>query len=74
MFGGFLFGYDLAIIAGALPFLTRDFQLTPAMAGWAASSAIFGAILGPLLGLWFADAIGRHYAPSEFDDILKFDR
>jgi sugar porter (SP) family MFS transporter len=57
--GGFLFGYDLAIIAGALPFLTRDFQLTPAMAGWAASSAIFGAILGPLLGLWFADAIGR---------------
>lgn len=57
--GGFLFGFDLAIIAGALPFLTRDFGLTPAMAGWAASSAILGAILGPLLGLWFADAIGR---------------
>ncbi|MBS0373783.1 MAG: sugar porter family MFS transporter [Proteobacteria bacterium] len=57
--GGFLFGFDLAIIAGALPFLTRDFGLSPGMAGWAASSAIFGAILGPLLGLWFADAIGR---------------
>lgn len=57
--GGFLFGFDLAIIAGALPFLTRDFGLSPAMAGWAASSAILGAILGPLLGLWFADAIGR---------------
>src|SRR5690348_795253 len=57
--GGFLFGYDLALIAGALPFLSRDFALSSAVAGWAASSAILGAILGPLLGLWFADAIGR---------------
>lgn len=57
--GGFLFGYDLVIIAGALPFLKRDFALTPALAGWATSSAILGAIIGPLLGLWFADAIGR---------------
>jgi sugar porter (SP) family MFS transporter len=57
--GGFLFGYDLVIIAGALPFLTRDFALSPAMAGWATSSAILGAIIGPLAGLWFADAIGR---------------
>src|ERR1700712_1806869 len=57
--GGFLFGYDLVIIAGALPFLKREFALSPAMAGWATSSAILGAIIGPLLGLWFADAIGR---------------
>jgi len=57
--GGFLFGYDLVIIAGALPFLTREFSLTPAWAGWATSSAILGAIIGPLAGLWFADAIGR---------------
>lgn len=57
--GGFLFGYDLVIIAGALPFLTRDFSLSPAMAGWATSAAILGAILGPLAGLWFADLIGR---------------
>jgi len=57
--GGFLFGFDLAIIAGMLPFLVRDFSLTPAMAGWAAGSATLGAILGPLIGLWFADKIGR---------------
>ena len=57
--GGFLFGYDLVIIAGALPFLTREFALSPALSGWATSSAILGAILGPLAGLWFADAIGR---------------
>lgn len=57
--GGFLFGYDLVLIAGALPFLKREFALSSAMAGWAASSAIMGAIIGPLLGLWFADTIGR---------------
>jgi sugar porter (SP) family MFS transporter len=57
--GGFLFGFDLVIIAGILPFLVRDFDLTPAMAGWAAGSAVLGAILGPLVGLWFADTIGR---------------
>jgi sugar porter (SP) family MFS transporter len=57
--GGFLFGYDLVIIAGALPFLKREYALSPALAGWATSSAILGAIIGPLLGLWFADTIGR---------------
>lgn len=57
--GGFLFGYDLALMAGALPFLVREFGLTPALAGWAVSSAILGGIAGPLLGLWFTDAIGR---------------
>ena len=57
--GGFLFGYDLALIAGALPFLKREFALSSALTGWAAGSATMGAIVGPLLGLWFADAIGR---------------
>jgi len=57
--GGFLFGYDLALIAGALPFLKREFALSSALTGWAAGSATMGAIIGPLLGLWFADTIGR---------------
>ena len=57
--GGFLFGFDLVIIAGALPFLETDFQLTPALKGFAVSSAILGAIAGPLFGLWFTDRIGR---------------
>ncbi len=57
--GGFLFGYDLVIIAGALPYIKREFALSPAMAGWATSSAILGAIIGPLVGLLFADLIGR---------------
>ncbi|WP_343701227.1 sugar porter family MFS transporter [Chitinophaga sp.] len=57
--GGFLFGYDLVIISGALPFLEQDFGLTPALKGFAVSSAILGAISGPLVGLWFADRLGR---------------
>ena len=57
--GGFLFGFDTALIAGALPFLKREFVLSSAWTGWAAGSATMGAMIGPLLGLWFADAIGR---------------
>jgi sugar porter (SP) family MFS transporter len=57
--GGFLFGFDLVVIAGALPFLDAYFHLTPAMKGFAVSSAILGAITGPLIGLWVADSLGR---------------
>ena len=57
--GGFLFGFDLVVIAGALPFLEAHFHLSPAMKGFAVSSAILGAITGPLFGLWFADRLGR---------------
>ncbi len=57
--GGFLFGYDLVIISGALLFIDQSFELTTAMKGFAVSSAVLGAIAGPLIGLWFADRIGR---------------
>lgn len=57
--GGFMFGFDLVIIAGALPFLEVDFQLTPAMKGFAVSSAILGSVSGPLVGMWFTERLGR---------------
>ena len=57
--GGFLFGYDLVVIAGALPFMVEYFHLSPAMQGFAVSSAILGAIVGPLCGLWFTERLGR---------------
>jgi len=57
--GGFLFGYDLVIIAGALPYLSEYFQLSPAMKGLAVSSAILGSIAGPLFGFWFTERLGR---------------
>uniref|UniRef100_UPI002FDDA278 MFS transporter n=1 Tax=Chitinophaga sp. TaxID=1869181 RepID=UPI002FDDA278 len=57
--GGFLFGFDLVVIAGALPFLEADFKLSAAMKGFAVSSAILGAVTGPLFGMWFTERLGR---------------
>ncbi|MFM8292830.1 MAG: sugar porter family MFS transporter [Planctomycetia bacterium] len=57
--GGFLFGFDLSIASGALPFLKERFGLDAAGEGLAMSSAIFGSIAGPLAGMWLADRLGR---------------
>jgi len=32
--GGFLFGFDTAVISGAINFLRAQFHLSPAMEGW----------------------------------------
>lgn len=57
--GGLLFGYDTAVIAGAIGFLEEHFQLTPAMKGWAASSALLGCVLGVSIAGVFSDRFGR---------------
>jgi sugar porter (SP) family MFS transporter len=57
--GGFLFGYDLSLISGAIIFLERQFSLTPTLTGMVMGSAILGCPFGPLAGVWIADAIGR---------------
>ena len=44
--GGLLFGFDTAVISGAIPFLTEHFHLTHTMLGWAVSSALIGCIIG----------------------------
>ena len=60
--GGLLFGYDTAVIAGAIGFLQLKFSLSPAMTGWVASSAIWGCIGGVLIAGWLSDRIGRKRA------------
>jgi MFS family permease len=57
--GGFLFGYDLAIVSGANLYLKEVFNLSPAAFGFATGSAALGCIAGPFLGTWMCDAIGR---------------
>ena len=57
--GGLLFGYDTAVIAGAIGFLQVKFQLSPALVGWAASSAIWGCVVGAMLAGYFSDRFGR---------------
>lgn len=46
--GGLLFGFDTAVINGALPFFRDYFQLDSVSEGWAMSSAIFGCIIGAI--------------------------
>jgi len=46
--GGFLFGFDTAVINGALPFFRDYFELDKVMEGWVMSSAIFGCIIGAI--------------------------
>ncbi len=58
--GGFLFGYDLAIVGGANLYLKEVFNLSQAAFGFATGSAALGCILGPFLGAWLCDAIGRN--------------
>lgn len=57
--GGLLFGYDTAVIAGAIGYLQTKFDLTPALTGWAASSAIWGCVVGALLAGVASDVLGR---------------
>ncbi|MFZ4544294.1 MAG: sugar porter family MFS transporter [Saprospiraceae bacterium] len=58
--GGFLFGYDWVVIGGAKPFYEPFFGLTtPAMKGWATSSAMIGCLLGAVGSGVFSDRYGR---------------
>ncbi|OGX91813.1 hypothetical protein BEN49_04190 [Hymenobacter coccineus] len=57
--GGLLFGFDTAIINGALVFLKKDFGLSDAQTELAASSILFGAVAGAALAGWLTDRYGR---------------
>lgn len=60
-FGGILFGYDIGVMTGALPFLQRDWDLysDAAAIGWITSSVMLGAIFGGALSGQLADRLGR---------------
>ncbi|MBC7720452.1 MAG: MFS transporter, partial [Pedobacter sp.] len=57
--GGVLFGFDLVIISGTVPFFTKFFQLSEANTGWAVGCINLGAALGALIGGKLSEAIGR---------------
>ena len=57
--GGFLFGYDLSVVGAANIYLRDVFHLSPSAMGFATGSAALGCIMGPFLGGWLCDAIGR---------------
>lgn len=57
--GGLLFGFDVAIITGAGPFITRQFSLDDIRLGWAFSSLLFGCVVGCFFAGRLADRYGR---------------
>jgi len=57
--GGLLFGFDIAIITGAGPFILRAFSLGDLGLGWAFSSLLFGCVLGSFIAGRLTDRYGR---------------
>jgi MFS transporter, SP family, xylose:H+ symportor len=57
--GGYLFGFDFAVISGALPFLKTTFGLTPWWEGFLTGSLALGCIVGCLIAGTLAEKFGR---------------
>jgi SP family arabinose:H+ symporter-like MFS transporter len=57
--GGLLFGFDTAVISGAVPFLKTYFNLDDIALGWAVSSLLVGCIFGVIVSGKPADVLGR---------------
>lgn len=57
--GGLLFGFDISVISGAIPFLKQVFNLSGSSLGWAVSSALIGCIFGPFIAGTPSDKFGR---------------
>ena len=57
--GGFLFGYDTAVINGANSYLKAHMGLNPAQEGIAGASAILGCIPGAMFAGFLSDRFGR---------------
>lgn len=57
--GGLLFGYDSAVINGAVSAIEKEFNVASGPLGFAVASALIGAALGAFFGGRIADRIGR---------------
>ena len=65
--GGLLFGYDTAVISGAVSALDAYFinplgwseTARSSLSGWTISSALFGCIIGAFVAGWVSSRIGR---------------
>lgn len=57
--GGVLFGFDMAVISGVLPFVQKQFNLTAVQEGWFVSSALLGCIIGVAISGELGDRLGR---------------
>jgi sugar porter (SP) family MFS transporter len=56
---GFLFGFDTVVISGAEKTIQSLWGLSAGLHGIAMASALYGTVLGSLIGGWPADRFGR---------------
>jgi sugar porter (SP) family MFS transporter len=57
--GGLMFGFDVAIISGAVPFIQPYFGWNELQLGWGVSSLLLGAIIGAFGSGVLSDMYGR---------------
>jgi sugar porter (SP) family MFS transporter len=57
--GGLMFGFDISIISGAVPFIQPYFGWNELHLGWGVSSLLVGAIIGAFGSGVFTDKFGR---------------
>lgn len=57
--GGFLFGYDTAVISGTISKVAAQFSLTEIQTGWYVGCALVGSILGVGMAGVMSDHLGR---------------
>ncbi len=56
---GFLFGFDTVVISGAEQTIQKLWGLSAGMHGIAMASALYGTVLGSLIGGWLNERFGR---------------
>lgn len=57
--GGFLFGFDTAIISGTIVYIKPFFNLNAVSLGWAVGSGLIGCAIGAISAGYIADKYGR---------------
>ncbi len=57
--GGFLFGFDAAVISGVNSFITAEFDLTSLQLGWVVASVTISSALAMLTAGYISDLFGR---------------
>ncbi|MDE0890514.1 MAG: sugar porter family MFS transporter [Phycisphaerales bacterium] len=60
--GGFLFGYDIGVISGALLSIREQFGVSDFLSELITAGVLIGAILGAAAGGWMADRYGRRFS------------
>lgn len=57
--GGFLFGYDTAVVSGTISAVSQQFDLSAMEQGWYVGCALTGSIIGVAIAGWLSDLLGR---------------